>query len=62
MEADLRITLRAAFARAGLDLPEERLPAMARALETVRAVTAALAPVDFGETEPASRFRAPGLP
>lgn len=59
MQPDLFPTLRAAFAIAGLSLPEDRIPAVAQALPIVRAGCNVLLDVDYGEIEPASRFRAP---
>lgn len=45
---------------ARIAVPDERLPALAAGLALVRAIAASLASVDYGETEPAARFRAPG--
>lgn len=59
-EGNLDATLRYALALCGLRLPDERLPAMLRAVETVRALVATLNAIDYGETEPASRFLPPG--
>lgn len=59
MQPDLSPTLQGAFATAGLSLPQDRIAAVAQALPIVRAGCATLADVDYGEIEPASRFRAP---
>jgi len=44
---------------AGIPVPPERLPALAAALEITRRIAATLAAVDYGEAEPAPRFRPP---
>ena len=59
LQAHLSPTLQAAFATAGLLLPEDRIATVAQALPIVRAGCAVLADVAYGETEPASRFRVP---
>ena len=44
---------------AGIRLPHERIPALAAGLEITRRVAELLSRVDYGDAEPASRFRAP---
>jgi hypothetical protein len=46
--------------RAGVKLTAERAGALAPPLQAVEDAARMLAGVDYGETEPASRFRAPG--
>lgn len=45
---------------AGIRLPAERVGAFAVSLEMARQIGQALARVEYGETEPAGQFRAPG--
>ncbi len=47
---------------AGITVPEERLRPLAAGLDVTRYVAAVLAAIDYGETEPAPRFHAPGGP
>ena len=47
-------------AQAGLSLGDEDMEALLLSLPLVRAAMAALSAPDYGETEPAGRFRAPG--
>lgn len=44
---------------AGIMVPEGRLPALAMGLGGTQAIADALARVDYGAIEPASRFEAP---
>ena len=57
MQDDPRETVRRLATLAGMPLPEERIAAMALALPFLQAGFAALAAVDYGEAEPAGRFR-----
>jgi hypothetical protein len=58
MQDDPRETIRRLATLAGMPLSEERIDALALALPFVQAGIAALAAVDYGEAEPAGRFRA----
>lgn len=60
MEPDPATSLPLIFELAGLPLSEERRALMAGALPLARAATAALAAPNYGEIEPASRFRPDG--
>jgi hypothetical protein len=56
-----RVSLARETARfAGISVPEERLSPLAAGLEVSKYIAAALAAIDYGETEPAPRFYAPG--
>ena len=45
--------------RAGIDLTDERAQGLAGAIRSVEQVARALAAIEYGEAEPAARFRAP---
>ncbi len=47
------------MALAGIPLPPDRAPALAAGLAGVRRIAGTLARTDFGDAEPAARFRAP---
>lgn len=47
--------------RAGVELPDERARALGGAVRNLERVARALAAIDYGEAEPAARFRVPGL-
>ena len=57
MQDDSRETIRRLATLTGMPLPEERIAALALALPFVQTGFAALAAVDYGEVEPAGRFR-----
>ncbi len=57
IENDPRETIRRLAALAGVPLSEERVEALSQAAPFVRAGLTALASVDYGEMEPADRFR-----
>ncbi len=44
---------------AGIPLAAQRVPALAASLEFARVIAEALARLDYGEAEPAGRFRPP---
>ena len=57
MQDEPSITIRRLAALAGMPLTEERIAALSPALTSVQAGLAALASVDYRESEPADRFR-----
>ncbi len=57
MQDDPGETIRRLATLARMPLPEDRIAALALALPFVQAGVAALSAVDYGEAEPASRFR-----
>jgi hypothetical protein len=57
MQDDPQETIRRLATLAGMPLPDERIAALALALPFVQVGVAALAVVDYGEVEPAGRFR-----
>ena len=57
MQDDARETIRRLATLAGVPLTEERIAALALTLPFVQAGVAALADIDYGEAEPAARFR-----
>jgi hypothetical protein len=57
MQDDPRETIRRLATVAGMPLPEERIAALSLALPFVQVGIVALSAVDYGEAEPASRFR-----
>ncbi len=57
MQDEPRETVRRLATLAGMPLPEERIATLALALPFVQTGFAALAAVDYGEVEPADRFR-----
>ena len=60
MEEQTHIAVRRMAEMAGLSLTEDRLTALAAALPRTQRMIAALAELDYGDTEPANRFRPPG--
>ncbi|MDO8615236.1 MAG: hypothetical protein Q7T33_05805 [Dehalococcoidia bacterium] len=60
MQDQPMLNVRQLAAAAGIRIPDARLPAIAAALPMVKAIAEALARTDYGEAEPAARFRAPG--
>lgn len=59
MQDDPREAIRRLAALASMPLAEERIAALVPALPFVQAGLAALAAVDYRESEPAGRFRPP---
>lgn len=57
MQEDPRETVQRLASLAGVPLSDERVAALALVLPAVLPAIAALAAVDYGETEPAGRFR-----
>jgi hypothetical protein len=57
VQDDPRETIRHLAALTGIPLPEERIAALSRTLPFIQAQLARLADVDYGEAEPAGRFR-----
>lgn len=57
MTAEQESHLQALAAAAGLDLSKERRAVLAASVERVRALLDALAAIDYGDAEPAARFR-----
>ncbi len=57
MQDDARETVRRLAALAGIPLSEERIAALALTLPFVQVGLTALANMEYGETEPAARFR-----
>jgi hypothetical protein len=47
---------------AGITVSQERLAALSAGLALARAIGSSLARIDYGEAEPAARFRPPGAP
>ncbi len=60
MEEQTHIAVRRMAEMAGITLTEDRLTALAASLPRTQRMIAALADLDYGETEPANRFRPPG--
>ena len=59
MDEDPRDTVRSMAELAGVPMTRERIAALALALPIVQAGQQALAAVEYGEVEPACRFRPP---
>lgn len=59
MQDDLRDTVRRSAKLAGLPLSEERIAALAMAFRFFQPAIAVLAETDYGDAEPAGRFRPP---
>ncbi len=57
MQDDPQETVRRLATLAGMSLPDERIAALALAQPFVQTGFAALAAVDYGEVEPADRYR-----
>lgn len=62
MEEDLRDTVRSLAALAGVPMTTQRVAALALALPLLRAGADALYAIEYGETEPATRFTPPQGP
>ena len=62
MQEDPRDTVRALAALAGVPMTAQRVAAAALTLPLVKASADALYGIDYGETEPACRFRPPEAP
>jgi hypothetical protein len=59
MTEQIRNDIHTLMRLAGLPLPEERVPRLSAGLQLTAETARALAAIDYGEAEPAGRFRAP---